>query len=70
MHTNSSKSDENIYKNTNAHLTQINGTAEEQGNENLTVEVTRIKIFHGIRRSAKNTGMKNYSKIRIKETDQ
>ena len=38
MHTNSNKSDENIYKNTNAHPTQINGTAEEQGNEHLTVE--------------------------------
>ena len=38
MHTNSNKSGENIYKNTNSHPIQINGTAEEQGNENLTVE--------------------------------
>ena len=43
MHTNSNKSDENIYKNTNAHPTQINGTAEEQGNENLTVEDNTYK---------------------------
>ena len=61
MHTNSNKSNksgENIYKNTNAHPIQINGTAEES-------KITRIKIFHGIRRSAKNIRLKNYSKIRI-----
>ena len=43
MHTNSNKSGENIYKNTNAHPIQINGTAEEQGNENLTVEDNTYK---------------------------
>ena len=40
MHTNSNKFDENIYENTNA---QINGAAEELGNENLTVEDNTYK---------------------------
>ena len=43
MHTNSNKSGENIYKNTNAHPIQINGTAEEQGNNNLTAEDNTYK---------------------------
>ena len=43
MHTNSNESGENIHKNTNTQPIQINATAEEQGRNNVTVNIIMYK---------------------------
>ena len=50
MHTNSSESGENCYKNTNAQPVQIKTTAEErfqtQSRNNLTFQIIHTTILH------------------------
>ena len=43
MDTNSNESGENIHKNTNTQPIQINATAEEQGRNNVTVNIIMYK---------------------------